>query len=174
MPTKSQQRSAASAASADPAISDVQRGVSAVVIGSEDERRAKGTDASSAEGAGEHDDSPEANKLTALSATGGGTLDAYAGMPAGEHPNLVGEAFPLVVGQAPVGRAAPLTGSKNIGEKFHPEIPNAINQSPVVRGVEDTKTGKRTEVKDFADLKADLLAKDEPEETEAQEEKPAV
>lgn len=174
MPTKLQQRSAASAAGSDPAISDVQRGISAVVIGSEDERRANGTDASTAEGAGEHDDSPEANKAQAISVTNGGTLDAYAGMPAGKHPNLVGEAFPLVVGQAPVGRAAPLTGSKNIGEEFHPEIPNAINQSPLVRGVEDPKTGKRTEAPDFADLKADLLAKEKPAETEAQELKPAV
>jgi hypothetical protein len=128
--------------------------IGAVRVGlSEDEKRAAGIDGSA--DAGPHDDSPEANRSVAA----GGSIDTYAGMPGSTHDNIVGESTPLVLGQAPQAPTYPMTGSKNAGEKFDPNVVNGMHRSPVVRGVDVEpgrgEAGQRTVGQTHAELKAE-------------------
>ncbi len=117
----------------DKAISDTTRGLAEVAVLTEDQKRAAGIDAGA--DAEPHSYAPEDN-----AGSGEGTvLDSYAGAPVAEHANASGEAGtngPLAVGMAPQASARPVRGSQNgrYGEKFDPEVPNAIMQSPVIRG----------------------------------------
>lgn len=133
----------------------IMRGHEAVNGGlTEDQKREAGIDAS--QGAGPHDPSPEANR-----GTGGGLYDTYAGNPQVEHPNLAGPTTPLVLGQAPAAPVVPMQGSRNVGEQVDMGLPNAINQSPVVRGVDED--GSRTEAPTFEDLKPDNTKHADPD-----------
>jgi hypothetical protein len=95
----------------------------------EDQKRAAGVDASA--DAGPHSDAPEDN-----AGSGTGTvLDTYAPGMTVEHANVSGPTTDLVVGQVPVVPAWPMRGSRASNERYNPNIPNAINRSPVIRGV---------------------------------------
>lgn len=126
----------------------------------EDQKRALGLDAS--QGAGEHDPSPEANRG---GGSEGGLYDTYAKGRV-EHPNVVGETAPLALGQAPVVSAVPARGSRNENEQVDMDLPNAINQSPVMRGI-DEKTGEPVDAPSFEDLKPDNDKKDSVNEANA-------
>lgn len=120
----------------------------------EDQKRALGIDAS--QGATEHDDSPEANR----GGSQGGLYDTYGPGARAQHANLTGETAELALGQAPQAPAAPMAGSANVGEQVDMDLPNAINRSPIVRGV-DPETRERTEGPTFEDLKPDNDKKDD-------------
>ena len=148
MPTKAQ-RAAANTKGQDPEIANIARGPVPGI--SEDQRRAEGTDASTVEDVGEHDNSPEAR---ARQQPGGSVIETYAAGEGSVHDSRVGEGQTLVLGQAPTAPNTPQRGSRAHNEKFHPAVPNAINRSPILAGVDDD--GNRIEHRSFEDVKADL------------------
>ena len=122
---------------------DISRGQLNPRLMSEDEKRAAGV-SSSDQDVGPHDP-------TAVRGTGGSVVDTYGPGQVIDHGNVAGPTADLVMGQAPVVPPRPMRGSAAANEKVDMRRPNSINQSPVLRGI-DEETGQRSEAPSFQDL----------------------